>query len=338
MAAAVTACTADPAPEPSPPPPAEEATEPAPSGVRVAVVLPAAATARAAAFLDAAGELAQLAEEPGGDVASVRTVVPDTPEFVPDIAALLAEEGADLVCVLGEDGAPVVAELADRFPATRFCAIGRARDGQPGNLDLIEVAQEELGHVLGVAVGAVAGDDPAGVVLGDDGTEADRRRAGARAALTGSQLAVDAVVADATAVTELVDALDGIGLASVLVDLADPVLATAVAATAPTWVGPRGVPIDASAGSAIVRWSLRADVLVGTSVGRLLGVEEAAEVTVLGFGQDAFTLTFSDAVPSSVRAATEAAAEELATGTRDPLEPPTGDDPDAEEVAAARPR
>jgi hypothetical protein len=90
----------------------------------VAVVLPAEGTARAAAFLAAADELAQLAEDRGGDVADVRSVVPDDPEFVPDVAALLADQGTDLVCVLGEDGVPVVLQLADRFPATRFCAIG----------------------------------------------------------------------------------------------------------------------------------------------------------------------------------------------------------------------
>jgi hypothetical protein len=118
------------------------------------------------------------------------------------------------------------------------------------------------------------------------------------------------------------------------VDLADPVLATAVAATAPTWVGPRGVPIDASAGSAVVRWSLRADVLVGVARSPA-GVDDGEEPTALGFAQELFTLTFADATPSGVRAATEAAADELAAGTRDPLEPPPGPEPDEDEVAAA---
>jgi hypothetical protein len=303
----------------------------------VAVVLPAEGTARGAAFLAAADELAQLAEDRGGDVADVRSVVPDDPEFVPDIAALFADQGTDLVCVLGADGVPVVLQLADRFPATRFCAIGEPREGQPSNVDLLAVEHEELGHVLGIAVREVAGDEPVGVVIGDDGDDAERRRAGARAGLAGTDVAVDVVVRDATEVTQLVDALGGVDLASILVDLADPVLATAVAATAPTWVGPRGVPIDASAGSAVVRWSLRADVLVGGSLDRLLGVDDREEPTALGFAQELFTLTFADATPSGVRAATEAAADELAAGTRDALEPPPGPAPDEDEAADAGP-
>jgi hypothetical protein len=324
FALALVACTATESPTPAPSPTPDAMTEPAPSGVTVAVVLPAPDDPRSAAFLDADGQLDALVEERVGDVAAARTVVPDDADFVLDVAALLADGGTDLVCVLGGDGVRVALALADRFPATRFCALGPPREGQPPNVDLFDVAHEELGHVLGVAVRGAAGTGQAGLVLGDDGDDAVRRRAGARAALAGTPVGVDAVVRDATEVTELIDALDDVDLAALLVDHADPVLATALAALAPLWVGPRGVPIDSSAGSPVVRWSLRADVVVGASLDRLVGAEEDEVLTTLGSAHDLFVLTFADGVAEGVRTATEAAAEELAAGTRDPLAPPEG--------------
>jgi hypothetical protein len=128
--------------------------------------------------------------------------------------------------------------------------------------------------VLGMALREVVTTGQAGLVLGDDGDDAVRRRAGCSCrprrdpgrGRRGGPRRVE--------VTELIDALEDVDLAALLVDHADPVLATALAATAPLWVGPRGVPIDSSAGSPVVRWSLRADIVVGASVDRLVGAEE----------------------------------------------------------------
>jgi hypothetical protein len=98
----------------------------------VAVVLPSPDDPRAVAFLDPAGELDALVEGRVGDVAAARTVVPDDADFVVDVAALLADGGTDLVCVLGGDGVRAALSLADRFPATRFCALGPRGRGSPG--------------------------------------------------------------------------------------------------------------------------------------------------------------------------------------------------------------
>lgn len=321
LVAGSAACTGDPVPEPAPTPTADETAEPAPTGVRVGVVLPAPTDPVAVAFHGAADELDALAEEWKGDVASVRAVTPDDRQFEPDVAALLAEEGADLVCVLGADGPRTARRLAERFPATRFCALGAPRDVGPPNVDLFEVAHEELGHVLGVAVDTASPDAAVAVVLEDESDPRTRRRAGARAALTGADPLVLLVVGDAAAAAELTDE-DAPALATAIVDVSDPGVAAVVAASARSWIGPRALVVDASEERSLARWSLRADVIVGTAVRRL--VDPSARVQPpLGFAEEVFSLTFADDAPEAVPAASMAAAEEIAQGSRDPLAPRT---------------
>jgi hypothetical protein len=329
VAVVLVACTGSSTPAPSPTPTPDETTEPAPSGVQVAVVMPPPEDPASGAFLDADAELAELEGERVGDVASVRAVVPDAGAFVADLAALLADQGADLVCVLGADGPRTVLDLADRFPATRFCATAAPRDGQPRNVDLFDVDHEALGHVLGASAAAAVGDGAVGLVRGDDSDDAARRREGARAALVDTAVVVDAIVRDEAETAALVDAIDDADLDLVVVDAADAAVATALAATAPRWAGPRGVAIDASAGAALVRWSLRIDVIVGLAIDRLVGNAETGLPPPLGFAEEAFTITFADDVPEEVRAATDAVADELARGVRDPLGgmPTPGDGP-----------
>lgn len=335
LAVLLSACTGEPDPTPSPTPTAEETTEPAPSGVEVAVVLPPASDPASASFLEVERQLAELEADRVGEVASVRSVLPDDRTFVADIAALLADEGVDLVCILGSDGPQAVAALADRFPATRFCALAPPREAAPANVDLLDVAHEEIGHALGVAVGRAAADDPVGLVLGDDGEERARRRAGARAALAESDVTLDGIVRDASEAADLAEAADEAEVAALLVDVADAGAATVVAAAAPAWVGPRGVPVDSSAGEALVRWALRADVIVGAAIDRLVAGDEADDgASRLGFADDVFLLTYSGQVPDAVRAATETAATELARGIRDPLGVPGADAPDEPDPAA----
>lgn len=327
-------CTGEPTPTPTPTPTADETDDPAPSGVQVAVIVPAASDPAAASYLDAERELARLEADRVGDVAGIRVIVPDDPDFVPDLAALVADGGADLVCVLGGSGRRTVAALADRFPATRFCAIAAPRENLPDNVDLFDVAYEELGHVLGVAADADAAGGPVGIVRGDDEDPRVRRRAGVRAALAGAEVTVDTIVRDASEATELAATTDEEPLATVVVDVADAGLATVVAASASAWIGPRGVTVDASAGPAVVRWSLRADVIVGAALDRLVQTDLPDEVDPLGFAQEVFTLTFGEETTDAVRAATDVAADEFARGVRDPLEaratePAEEDDEDA---------
>lgn len=310
------ACTPEPVPDPSPTPTAEETSE-APSGVRVAVVLPPVGDPSAATFLDPSADLARLAEERVGDVARIEPVVLDDADFVPDTAAYLAETGADLVCLLSSDGGTAVRALADRFPATRFCAIAPARDDLPDNVDLLDIDHEALGHVLGVAAGSVG--STVGIVLGDDAPDRIRRRDGARAALAEDEVPVDTVVTDPVGAGDLVATVAEADLDVLIVDGADAGVASVVAAAVPAWVGPRGVAVDASAGPAFVRWSLRADAVIGAAIDGLVGERDPDTPDVLGFDEEVFTLSFTEGIDERRRAAVVEAAEQLAAGTRDPL-------------------
>jgi hypothetical protein len=334
LAAGLTACTNELVPEPTPTPTPAETSEPAPSGVRVGVVLPAPTDPVAVAFHDVEDDLDALAAERKGDIASVRAVVPDERQFEPDLAALLAEEGADLVCILGTDGPRTARQLADRFPATRFCALGVPREVGPDNLDLFEVAYEELGHVLGVVVDSASPAAPVAIVLGDESEPRTRRRAGARAALTGADPLVDVVIGDATAAAELTGD-DAPRLATAIVDVSDPGVAAVVAAAARSWIGPRALPIDTSETDPLLRWSVRADVVVDTAVQRLISPSAPVQPP-LGFAEEVFSLSFASDAPEAVRSASLAAADEIVAGTREPLAPqpprPTSDGGSEEEA------
>lgn len=317
------ACTgSDPTPTPTPTPTSTD--EPAPSGVEVAVVLPPADGPTSLTLVDVEERLEDLAAERVGDVARIRTVTVDDAGFVPDTAALLADGGADLVCVLGTEGARVVADLASRFPASRFCAIGELAGERPENVDLFDLAHEELGHVLGSAAALLAGGDAVGVVLAGDTDERTRRRAGARAALASSSVVVDGSVADVAEATELVASIEEAGteLAVVLIDTASTSVAEVLSRAAPIPVGPAGLATDIPAS---VRWSVRVDAIVGAAVDRVVSPDDPDLPTRLGFAQRVFAIGFEDEVTDEVRSAIEVVADELARGVRDPLSAVAGD-------------
>jgi hypothetical protein len=319
LAAACTGSEPPPSPEPDPTP----AEEPAPSGVDVAVVLPPEGDPTSLALVDAEARLDDLAEDRVGDVARIRTVRVDDADFVPDTAALLADGGSDLVCVLGNGGQQVVADLASRFPATRFCAVGGPDPDGPRNVDAFEVAHEELGHVLGTAAALLAAERPVGIVLGDETDERARRRAGAVAALDGAELAVDTAVAGPDEAADLVAALsDAPPLGVVLLDTTSAALTEALQEAAPLRVAPAGTAAEPPA---TVRWSIRIDTIVGAAVDRVVVPDEPEPLLRLGFAQQLFSLSFEAAVPEEVADAVEVVADELARGVRDPLTPVAGD-------------
>lgn len=311
------ACTGSPSP-PVPTPTPTVTDEPAPSGVAVAVVLPPADDPASSTFVDVEERLDDLASSRIGDVAGVRAVAVDDADFLPDTAALLADAGTDLVCVLGTDGVRTVLDLADRYPASRFCALGDLRDELPANVDVFEVAHEELGHALGTAAAGLTAGAPVGIVIGDDDAERTRRRSGARAALATSSVVIDAAVDGAESAADLVAAANDAdeSLAVVLLDTASTSIAAATAGSARWWIGPAGLTAD---DPAALRWGLRADVVVGAAVDRLVLPDEPDLPTRLGFAQELFSIRYDDQVPDEVRDAVRVVADELARGVRDPL-------------------
>lgn len=317
IVAVLTACTST-APTPDPAPTPSPTEEPAPSGVDVAVVLPPVEDPTTLTLLDVDDRLEDLAAERVGDVARIRAVTVDDAGFVPDTAALLADGGADLVCVLGTDGADVVLDLAARFPATRFCATGDVGLERPDNVDLFELAHEELGHVLGTGAALLADGGGVGVVLDGDSDERVRRRAGARAALATSSVVLDGAVEEVTDATDLVTAAAdaGTGLAVVLLDTASTSLAEVLSTAAPRQVAPAGLATDAPAS---VRWSVRVDAIVDAAVDRVVVLDAPELPDRLGFAHQVFAISFEDEVPSEVRDALQVVADELARGVRDPL-------------------
>ncbi len=314
---AETACTAGDEPVPDPPP-VVESDEPSLGGVRVGVVLPSAERT-APEVLDAArAQLAELEEDRVGDISAVRTVVPDGDVFAGDLAALLADDGYDLVCLFGAGGSLTVLDLADRFPGIRFCSTGTAPDDAPDNVDLFELAHEELGAALGAVAATLAGDGTVGLIRGDDrGDRADRRR-GALASLAASDLVLDVVLAEDQPSQELLDLAVEVEPDVVIVDAEDD-LAGVVVDTVDA-LALRPLAPDEDTPGAAVGWELRLDAVVDTSVARLLD-NDVVVPTRLGFGAGVFDVVIADGLPETATTTFTSVRDAIATGDRDPVAP-----------------
>lgn len=183
------ACTdggAPPEPAPSPSPTSSATPESAEAeGLGVAVVLPPESLWSETRVERIREELASLRRTHLSDVPTWRTVQPETPVFSRDLAAVLAEQGADLVCVIGPGAGAVVLEVAPAFPRTRFCATPAIAEPAriPANVLLIDVRVEEVGYVAGVAARLTSTTGPAGFVAAQDEYATDRRRGGFLAGL-----------------------------------------------------------------------------------------------------------------------------------------------------------
>jgi hypothetical protein len=309
----------EPDPEPDPDPVEENA---GPSGLRVGVVLPPGDTA-AADEVDvdrlALGSLADDREE----VAELRTVVPDSAAFVGDVAALLAEDGYGLVCVIGADAQQVVLDLADRRVGTEFCALPADPELEVAdNVLLMDLEVEELGHVVGAALTALADEDPAEVLLGADRVGLERFRQGVRAGFGGAELRQ--VAGDLEDLEdELDEAIDTEVVALALDAGRDGgELAERAAGALPT-VAPAPLLDDEDAA---LRWRVRWDRVLERVLAYQLG-SEAERPTTFGFEQEAFELMAGGRSTSAMRAAVDTVAGELARGERQAL----GDDDDDDE-------
>jgi hypothetical protein len=314
---AAAACTADEEPAPDPPPDAE-AEEASPGGARVGVVLPSADRTTPEALEVARVQLAELEEDRLGDIAAVRTVVPDDEVFAGDLAALLADDGYDLVCLFGAGGSRKVLDLADRFPSTRFCSTGTRPDDGPDTVDLFELAHEELGATLGAVAATLAGDGTVGLIRGDGrGDRADRRR-GALASLAASDVVLDVALDEGQASSELLDVATEADPDVVLVDAEDAIATEVLDTLGALAVGP--VALDEDATGPAVGWELRLDAVVDASVTRLLDADVVVPAR-LGFREGAFEVVIDDGLPQVVATTFASVRDAIAAGDRDPVAP-----------------
>jgi hypothetical protein len=303
----------DPAPEPEPEPdPPREDTSP--SGLRVGVVLPPRDTA-AADEIDADWlRLEELADE-RDELAEVRVVVPDGAAFVGDVAGLLADDH-DLVCVLGPDAEAVVTNLAERRAGTQFCGLPGDPDAEvPDNVTLVQLEVEELGHVVGAGLAALADDAPAQALLGAGRTGLDRFRLGMRAGFGDGELReATGELEDLEA--ELDDAVDG-GVAAVLLDAGPE--AEDIAVRAAEELATMAPATLLSRADAALVWRVRWGRVLEAMIEWQLD-SELERPTTLGLGEEAFEVTPGGRSTSAMRAVVDTVAGELARGDRDALE------------------
>jgi basic membrane lipoprotein Med (substrate-binding protein (PBP1-ABC) superfamily) len=335
VALAVVACTspgedAAPSPTPAPSPPAESPA----AGIRVAFVLPAAASVDDEQRTQLAGDLQSIGALRDDGISEVRTVEPDGPEFVRDLAALLADRGTDLICVLGPEAQRAAAPLAVRHPHLRFCAVPAGTSEAPENLVAVEVRFEELGHVVGLAAAATAGDGPVASILGSDRAGVTQLRDGIRAGVDGLQL-LESAPSDEEGALEAVDAAVDADAAVVIVDLgvgAAAAIDRAVAADMVVIAHEAVLDQTDVADATVLSWRLRWDVALRPVVASMLDSGETVPSSV-GIAEGMIVVAVGDALSGPATAVVEEAVAELRRGARDPLESPLpqGASPEREE-------
>jgi basic membrane lipoprotein Med (substrate-binding protein (PBP1-ABC) superfamily) len=325
-------------PLPTPEPPA--ATSPA-AGIRVGFVLPPAASDEDDQRSQLAGDLRLVGALRDEGISELRTLEADGPEFVADLATLLAERRTDLICVLGPDAQRVAGPLAVRHPQLRFCAVPAGASEPPANLAAVEVRFEELGHLVGVAAATVAGaiagdgedgggggDGPIASVLGSDRAGVTRMRDGIRAGVAGRQL-LESAPSDEAEVEQAVDAAIEAGATVLILDLGlgavDAIERAAAAGLAV--IAPAAV-VDQVEGDVpvLLTWRLRWDVALRPVVASMLDPDVEVPTSV-GLSENVFVVTLGDALQGAARALVEDAAAELRRGVRDAQEAPPPTEP-----------
>jgi hypothetical protein len=343
---AIVACTptADEATPPPTPAPAPPATPPT-IGVRIGVVLPAPASEEDEQRIQFLGGLQLLDSLRDEGISEIRTLEADGPEFVVDLAALLAERRTDLICVLGPDAQRIVSSLAAAHPYLRFCAVPAGVAETPDNLTTVEVRFEELGHAIGFAAAAVAGDGPVAAILGSDRAGLSRLREGIRAGLGEVEL-LESTPSDEEEVADAMDAAVDAGATVAVVDVgvgAGAAVERAFAAGLQV-IAPAAILAQAEAeGSPVLSWRMRWDVPLRPVVASMLDPEVEVPPSV-GLAENVFVVSLGDALQGDVRRDVEAAVMELRRAVRDPTVPPVppngpddaddADDDDAAEQGA----
>jgi basic membrane lipoprotein Med (substrate-binding protein (PBP1-ABC) superfamily) len=265
-------------------------------------------------------------------ISEIRALPADGPEFVSDLAALLADRRTDLICVLGSDAQRVLVPLATRHPQLRFCAVPAGTAEPPGNLIAVEVRFEELGHVLGLAAATAAGEGPVASVIGADRIGASGIRAGIRAG-AGDLEVMESSPSDEDGVSEAVGAAIEAGATVMIVDVgiaAGPAVERAVAAGMEI-VAPAAVLTQADVdASPLLSWRMRWDVPLRPVIASMLDPDVEVPRSV-GLAENVFVVSLGGALQGAARVAVEEAVRDLRRGVRAPLEAPTRPAPDPDE-------
>jgi hypothetical protein len=330
LLAVLAGCT-DAEPEPDEPPEGEaeegDVEEALPGGLRVGVVLPPRDTGAADEVVSAEQEIEGVASRYADDVAELRTIVPDSTPFVADVASLLVSEGYDLVCVFGRDARSVVFELAERHAATHFCAApAEPREETPDNVLLVDVAMQELGHAVGVALAEAGGGEPVALLGAGNRAGGESFRSGLRAGVgdvplreaRGELEDLEAEIAAALDEEVAAIAVDaGPDATEVVADIDGVVL------FAPTSLLPEEV-------EGALRWRVRWEVVLEVVLDHHLEAETEPPA-LLGLGDAVFAIDHGPQASPEVIEALERAMAELEQGERDPLEPPEDEDDEDDE-------
>jgi hypothetical protein len=339
---ALAACTA-PAERAAPPPPTPEpppVTTPA-AGVRVGFVLPPAASDEDDQRTQLAGDLQRVRALREEGISEIRTLEPDGPAFVADLATLLADRGTDLVCVLGPGAQRVVDPLAVRHPHLRFCAVPAGSSDPPDNVTVVDVRFEELGHLLGFAASVVTDDGPVASILGSDRAGVTSLRDGIRAGVGGRAL-LETAPTDEEGVLAAVDAaIDGGAEVLILdVGIAARTAVERAVAGGLLVLAPSAVLAELDVAEAtVLSWRLRWDVALRPVVASMLDPEVEVPGSV-GLIDNVFLLASGEGLSGRSRLLVDEAANELRRGDRDPLEGPgpaedAAEDDDADDDADA---
>jgi basic membrane lipoprotein Med (substrate-binding protein (PBP1-ABC) superfamily) len=290
-------------------------------GLRVGFVLPPAASDEDEQRLQLAGsvQLVESLREEG--ISEIRALPADGPEFVADLAALLADRRTDLICVLGTDAQRMLTRLATRHPQLRFCAVPAGSAEPPANLIAVEVRFEELGHVVGLAAASAAGEGPIASIIGADRIGVGGLRAGIRAG-AGDLAVLESTPSDEEGVREAVDAAIEAGATVMVLEVGvgAGLAVERAAAAGMEIVAPAAVLARADVGgSPLLSWRMRWDVPLRPVVASLLDPD--AEVTrSVGLAENVFVVSLGGGLQGAAREAVEEAVMDLRRGVRDPLE------------------
>ena len=307
--------------EESPPPANEEVEEAAPLGREVAVVLPPRSTLSPGVLDQVQAAIRELPLPEDSDVRNLRTAVPETEEFVADVARLMARDGAALTCVVGAGGRSLVRELRDLYPDRRFCAV--TTDDPPDEpregIDVVVLRAAEVGHLVGAVAEELVGEaDPGRVALALAPTELqqERFRAGVIAGFGGGvPIEVDPDEPPAAAVAAAV--ADG---AEVLIVGTGPdARAVLEAALAQGLVVLAHGDLVDDDDLVHLTWREHWPTVLAPALDRLHGKDDPAPLS-LGLAEGAFRTELGPGAPDDLEVVLLVVRKELIDGVRDPVQ------------------